>query len=422
MKFENTDVWGFKHALRGMRNPMNSWSKSDSFDGYNGCVIGSNDMALAQKLIRAGSEHRKFMRQICISVDITAPLYWITEFDTYKVGVTRNSCSFQHKGTSKPFSIRDFQIDDQRVLDILAPPEKNRPAYDLAYPYETNQYRIYTVGDRSYKVYRNGRIFSEPFVCVDTLGRERKFEERELKPTQHPSSGYWMVSIGGRKYHEKWLVHRLVAELWIERDLTKKLEVNHIDGNKGNNSVENLEWVTHSENEKHKHKIGTDGNTILTNYLKFKNSTKIRPHDKYRMEKLYAQGLNTVDIAKIFNVSQGQVSSILRNAYFCEDHELFEICWHWEKILENLNLLRDGYLETKDYKYFRAIRQLLPSSYLYKFTATMNYENVYNMVRQRKNHKLTEWSEQFMDWAKSLPYAKELIFLDEDTEAKWQQQ
>ena len=81
MKFENTEVWGFEHALRGMRNPLESWEKSDSYYGNNeigleSYVIGENDLELAQTLIKAGSEHRKFMRQIFVSVDITAPLYW----------------------------------------------------------------------------------------------------------------------------------------------------------------------------------------------------------------------------------------------------------------------------------------------------------------------------------------------------------
>lgn len=77
MKFENTEVWGFKHALRGMRNPKNSWNKSDTNCGKDGqVIIGPNDMKLAKALIKGGAEHRKFLRQIFVSVDITAPLYW----------------------------------------------------------------------------------------------------------------------------------------------------------------------------------------------------------------------------------------------------------------------------------------------------------------------------------------------------------
>lgn len=137
MRFEDTEVWGFRKALRGMRNPKNSWDKSDSVFGYsskncykhnNLCleckkhdpnayaiespIIGKNDMKLAQQLIRAGSEHRKFMRQIFVSVDITAPLYWWKEFDTYKVGTVANSTSTMHKLATTPITLECFEIDD----------------------------------------------------------------------------------------------------------------------------------------------------------------------------------------------------------------------------------------------------------------------------------------------------------------------
>ena len=131
MKFENTKVFNFEGALRGMRNPMNSWAKSDSYYGCSeeffchGCtvdsrcseyrsgdyIIGQNDMKLAQTLIKAGNEHRKFLRQIFVSVDITAPIYWWKEFDTYKVGTTANSTSTMHKIHSKPFEMADFSTD-----------------------------------------------------------------------------------------------------------------------------------------------------------------------------------------------------------------------------------------------------------------------------------------------------------------------
>ena len=121
MKFENTDVWGFAHALRGMRNPKNSWDQSDSCylsfddpdnDKCGGYWIGQKDMKLAQGLIKGGPEHRKFLRQIFVSVDITAPLYWWKEFDTYKVGTVANSTSTMHKLMSKPITRESFDIDD----------------------------------------------------------------------------------------------------------------------------------------------------------------------------------------------------------------------------------------------------------------------------------------------------------------------
>ena len=132
MKFENTQVWGFEHAIRGMRNPKNSWALSDShwtsheictpegewvktFDDY---AIGPRDEKLMQTLIKAGPEHRKFMRQIFVSVDITAPLYWWKEFDTYKVGTVANSTSTMHKLTSAPITIDCFDMDDMENVTV----------------------------------------------------------------------------------------------------------------------------------------------------------------------------------------------------------------------------------------------------------------------------------------------------------------
>ena len=121
---ENIDVWGFEHAIRGMRNPMNSWDKSDSemchtgnricgkceYDTHCSCdyYIGKNDLKLMRKLYNAGTEHRKYLRQIFVSLDITAPFYWWKEFDTYKVGVVANSCSTMHKIADHKFTFADF--------------------------------------------------------------------------------------------------------------------------------------------------------------------------------------------------------------------------------------------------------------------------------------------------------------------------
>lgn len=113
IKVENIDVWGFEHAIRGMRNPMNSWEKSDSKPGEG---IGENDLKLMRSLYKAGSDHRKFMRQIMVSMDITAPLYWWKEFDTYKVGTVVNSCSTMHKLMAKGFGVSDFSME--RVGDV----------------------------------------------------------------------------------------------------------------------------------------------------------------------------------------------------------------------------------------------------------------------------------------------------------------
>lgn len=113
------DIWGFEHAVRGMRNPMNSWDKSDTFVDSDLVLLGKKDKELMKRLIHAGTSHRKFLRQIFVSVDITAPLYWWKEFDTYKVGTTANSCSTMHKIHDKEFTIDDFSVEhlDDDVLN-----------------------------------------------------------------------------------------------------------------------------------------------------------------------------------------------------------------------------------------------------------------------------------------------------------------
>lgn len=142
IKFEKTEVWGWEHAIRGMRNPLNSWERSDSYPAvdcgkcgiidregichpkehdctpYECYAIGDNDKDLMTRLIRGGAPHRKFLRQIFVSVDITAPLYWWKEFDTYKVGTTANSCSTMHKIHAKEFELADFSTEHLSPLSI----------------------------------------------------------------------------------------------------------------------------------------------------------------------------------------------------------------------------------------------------------------------------------------------------------------
>lgn len=223
MRFENTSVYNIYSAMLGARNPMNSWNKSDSvFKGFDGKIenteIGKNDLELAQTLIRAGSEHRKFMRQIFVSVDITAPLYWWKEFDTYKVGTVANSTSTMHKLASTPITIDCFEMDDFDELDKL------------------------------------------PLI--------------ELENMRCTMRTYW-------------------------------------------------EWV----------------------------------------------------------------------------------------LIPMLEKLRIKYNETKDKRYWKELIRLLPESWLQRRTITMSYENILKMVRERINHKLTEWSKSFIEWVNTLPYAKELLFI-----------
>lgn len=112
LKVNNISVMNFENAMRGARNPMNSWARMDSYYDEDGnFVLGDNDLGLATRLAKAGSDHRKFLRQVIVSMDITAPLYWWKEFDTYKVGTVANSTSTMHKIQAKEFTRDDFSCD-----------------------------------------------------------------------------------------------------------------------------------------------------------------------------------------------------------------------------------------------------------------------------------------------------------------------
>lgn len=122
LKIENVEVYGWEAAIRGMRNPMNSWARSDSkWDGFGdaeGYSVGEDDLDLMKRLAAGGSTHAKYRRMIVVSLDITAPLYWWKEFDTYKVGTVANSCSTMHKIHAKEFDINDFSHEHLCDLSI----------------------------------------------------------------------------------------------------------------------------------------------------------------------------------------------------------------------------------------------------------------------------------------------------------------
>ena len=153
MKIEQINIYNFQNALRGMRNPKNSWEKSDSIFDQNGyCIsLGKNDQKLCQSLIKGGSEHRKFLRQIFVSIDITAPLYWWKEMDTYKIGTTANSTSTMHKITSSPIDLNKFEINDYNP--ILFNNEDIISTYLIPYLEFLREKCIESEGTEEYKKY-----------------------------------------------------------------------------------------------------------------------------------------------------------------------------------------------------------------------------------------------------------------------------
>ena len=141
---ERISVMNFENAIRGARNPLNSWARMDSYyDEEGNYRLGENDLSLATRLAKAGSDHRKFLRQVMVSMDITAPLYWWKEFDTYKVGTVANSTSTMHKLHAKPIEASDFSID--RLTD------ESRAAFDsyLAWIEQVRQ-RYLETGERKW--------------------------------------------------------------------------------------------------------------------------------------------------------------------------------------------------------------------------------------------------------------------------------
>lgn len=183
IKLERTSVMNLENAMRGARNPMNSWNRMDSFYDEDGnYVLGPNDLGLAKRLRRAGSDHRKYIRQVFVSVDITAPMYWWKEYDTYKVATVANSTSTMHKIHSKPFELDDFSHDHltaeseaylQTIVDHL---EEIRLKYvetkDKAYWYDLIQ-----LLPSSYNQMRTCTLNYETLINIYFARKNHKLDE-----------------------------------------------------------------------------------------------------------------------------------------------------------------------------------------------------------------------------------------------------
>ena len=382
LKIENTKVVGWEAAIRGMRNPMNSWEKSDSerkYESYHDMSggyfdIGPNDLGLMMILRNAGTDHRKFMRMITVYLDITAPLYWWSEYDTYKVGTVANSCSKMHKLLHKSFEMDDFSFD--KLFGYKREVKYFTPEVD-----EDLEVWKKTIEDECYEVSNYGRV---------------RHDSRILSGSVH-DDGYIFVNIGGKQYAK----HRIVAEAFIP-NLENKPFVNHIDGNKQNCMCSNLEWCTQSENAQHAHDNGLQPKGLTTYKGKF---TKEQRED---IKKLWDEGtLSKREIAKMYNVSHTCINDIISDKYqFVDKINAFETIAR--PIIDTLNELRDSYFacdnkETQKQIWY-SILQLLPESYNQRRTVMLNYEVLANIYKSRRTHKLDEWH-TFCDWIESLPYS-----------------
>lgn len=361
VKIEKAEVCGFEPAIRGMRNPMNSWAKSDTYFQKHECEcwphkkvkafdkIGKNDFDLMTRLRNAGTDHRKFMRMIVVYADITAPLYWWSEYDTYKVGTVANSCSKMYKLLYKPFEMSDFSFD--KLPGFKNEIKQFKPKID-------NESEIWKKFDDNYDVSNQGRV-------------------------RHGS--------------------RVLSFI---KNSESKPEVNHIDGNKMNNAINNLEWVTSSENQKHAIENGLQPRPVKTYRGKF------TANQREEIKQLWDSGMfSKRKLSEKYGVSHTCINDIVNDKYkYAESINVFEDVAR--PIVDTLNELRDSYFTCKDEssqkQIWYSILQLLPESYNQKRTVMLNYEVLANIYKSRKNHKLDEWV-KFCKWIETLPYSELIV-------------
>ena len=187
IKITKVNIYNFENAIRGARNPMNSWDRTDSYYNPDGqYILGENDLQLALKLCKAGTDHRKFMRQIIVSADIYAPLYWWKEFDTYKIGTTANSTSTMHKIHTKKFEPDDFSHDrldeesENILLDLLNSLEKIREKYNESKD-KSEWYKIIQLLPSSYNQLRTCTMTYENLTSMYNARKSHKlYEWREF--------------------------------------------------------------------------------------------------------------------------------------------------------------------------------------------------------------------------------------------------
>lgn len=405
IKIEKTEIYGWEAAVRGMRNPMNSWGKSDSSlcvymdckkcrfyreeDGDCGkdvfdFIVGDADLELMRKLVAAGTDHSKFMRMITVTADITAPLYWFSEYDTYKVGTVANSCSKMHKLLEKPFEMSDFSFD--RLPGYKKEVLQFRP--DVTDDMELSEQWMPV--DDVYSVSNYGRI-----------RRDLSNGYRILSGSLH-KDGYIFVTLHGKQIP----LHRLIAKCFHADTYADSLVVNHIDGNKQNNFADNLEWATQQENIRHSY------DNLLQPISSKGYTGKFTQEQRDEIKRLWDCGdYSKRELARKYGVSHTCINDIINDKYrYAAKVNLYEDIAR--PLVDTLNELRDSYLllENEDERkiVWYSIVQLLPESYNQRRTVQLNYAVLRNIYHSREDHKLDEWKD-FCKWIESLPYNELII-------------
>lgn len=389
IKIENTHVDNIVRAVYSARNAMNSWDKSDS--DWETDTLGNADLELAKRLSKAGNDHAKFLRMINVTCDITAPRFWWTEFDTYRVGVEKNSCSTMHTIHKKPFEREDFSVEyickvPQNRVPIIVKSEEWR---------ETDYEGVY--------VSNTGRVKQSARDITRSDGKVIHIPEREIAVTEDE---YLRVKLHTSDGTHSCKLHRLMAKAFIPNPQGYSV-VNHKDGNKLNCHLDNLEWCTSSYNRQHACDNGMVNWSKESRDACGKRSRKLTDEQVDRIKELRGKDWGLTDIAEYIGCSVSTVSRILSGKQYVETRDTLDL------VVDNLNTLRELYLETTDKDYWRQLIELLPQSYNQRRTVQLNYQVLKSMYFARRNHKLDEWL-TFCEWIETLPYFKEIVLGEEN--------
>lgn len=389
-------VRGWEMAIKGMRNPMsiyggenNSWDKADSTFFEDRIIeLGPNDLDLACRLVKSGPEHRKFLRMIHVQMNILAPMYWFMEFDQYKIATTTSGTSKMHRLLKKPFELSDFSFD---IITKTEEEQKNK-YFDVEFTGTLESKPIEGFDD--YIIWNNG--------VVERINFTHHNQKKYIQPCVNSSNYKKVVLKDNEGKAKNCYIHRLVANAFIPNP-DNKPEVNHKDGNKWNNNLENLEWATKQENALHAFDMGL---RTITSYNKHRVSKTTRRFDEKEIKEIHRlfeeEKMTKKEIAKIFNCSDSIICNILNGKTYKQieltSYDMIKV------IIDSLNELREKFLKTKDMKYWYAVLELLPNSYNQFRTVDFSYETALNIVNQRHNHKLDEWRKFADILLTELPY------------------